>query len=74
MNHRGNPIAFQWEEKVAKTSLILASLKPGESSEVTLDVTFPRAAVTKLDKTNINVVYIPSPLKEETLAMPERVE
>jgi hypothetical protein len=70
----GSPIAFQSGEKIAKASLMLTSIKPGESSDGTLDVTFPRAAIKALDKIKVNVVYIPSPLKRETLTLPQKVE
>lgn len=73
VDQAGDPIAFQSGEKIAKTSLMLSALKPGESSEGTLDVTFPRAAVKGLAKINVHVVYIPSPLKRETLVLPEKV-
>jgi hypothetical protein len=70
----GNPIVFQSGDKIAKASLVLTSLKPGESSDGSLDVTFPRAAVKTLDKIKLNIVYVPSPLKRETLTLSEKIE
>jgi hypothetical protein len=74
MDEGGRPIAFKSGEKIAKASLFLQALKPGETSEGSLDVTIPRAAVKELRKIDINLVYIPSPLKRETLTLPEKVE
>jgi hypothetical protein len=59
---------------MANPSLTLNDLKPGETSEASLDVSFPRAAVKGLSTMNVNVVYIPSPYKRETLALPETVK
>ncbi len=72
----GKPIAFSSGEKVAKVSMFLKAIKPGETTEGTLDATIPRKAVKDkaLGKIEINLVYIPSPLKRETLTLPEKVE
>jgi len=76
LDEGGNPIAFKSGEKIAKASLFLKAIKPGETTEGTLDVTIPRAAVKEktLGKMEINLVYIPSPLKREILTLPEKVE
>ena len=74
MDQSGNPIAFSSGDKITKASLSLNALKPGEVSEGSLDVTMPRKAVKELAKVNIDVVYIPAPLKRETLSLPEKVE
>jgi hypothetical protein len=74
LDESGKPIAFNTGEKIAKASLFLNAIKPGESAEGSLDVTIPRAAVKALAKIDVNVVYIPSPLKRETLSMAEKVE
>jgi len=68
------PITFASGEKIATASLYLNALKPGETGEGSLDVTIPRAAIKELAKINVNVVYIPSPLKRETLTLPGKVE
>ena len=70
----GKPIAFKSGEKIAKTSLFLQALRPGDMAEGSLDVTIPRAAVKELRKIDINLVYVPAPLKRETLTLPEKVE
>ena len=72
----GKPIAFSSGEKVSKVSLFLKAIKPGETTEGTLDATIPRKAVKEkaLGKIEINLVYIPSPLKRETLTLSEKVQ
>ena len=74
LDQSGKPIAFQSGEKIAKASLFLHALKPGEVSEGSLDVTIPRAAIKELAKIDIDLVYIPSPLKRETVSLSEKVE
>jgi len=56
--------------------LFLKAIKPGEITEGSLDVTIPRMAVKEkaLGKIEINLVYVPSPLKRETLTLSEKVE
>jgi len=75
LDEAGNPIAFKSGEKIAKASLFLKAIKPGETTEGTLDVTIPRAAVKEkaLGKVELNLVYIPSPLKREILTLSEKV-
>ena len=75
LDEAGNPIAFKSGEKIAKASLFLKAIKPGEATEGTLDVTIPRAAVKEkaLGKLEISLVYIPSPLKREILTLSEKV-
>ena len=75
LDEAGNPIAFKSGEKIAKVSLFLKAIKPGETTEGTLDVTIPRAAVKEkaLGKVELNLVYIPSPLKREILTLSEKV-
>jgi hypothetical protein len=72
----GNPIPFKSGEKIAKTSMFLKVIKPGEISEGSLDVTIPRAAVKEkaLGKIEVNLVYVPSPLKREVLTLSEKLE
>jgi hypothetical protein len=72
----GKPIPFQSGEKIATASLFLKAIKPGEITEGSLDVTIPRMAVKEkaLGKIEINLVYVPSPLKRETLILSEKVE
>ena len=72
----GKPIAFTSEDKIATVYPFWKVLKPEESSEGSLDVTIPRMAVKEkaLGKIEINLVYVPSPLKRETLTLAEKVE
>jgi len=76
LDEAGKPIAFSSGEKVSTVSLFLKATKPGETTEGTLDATIPRKAVKEkaLGKIEINLVYIPSPLKRETLTSSEKVE
>jgi hypothetical protein len=53
---------------------MLAKVNPGEATEGTLELTFPRAALKNLGRIDFNLVFIPSPLKRETLPLPEKVE
>jgi len=72
----GKPIDFESGDKIAKASLYLKILKPGETSEGSLDVTIPRKAVKgkALGKMEISLVYIPSPLNRETVTLAEKIE
>ena len=76
LDEAGNPIPFKSGEKIAKASLSLKAIKPGEVTEGSLDVTIPRAAVKEkaLAKVEVNLVYVPSPLKREVLTLPEKLE
>ena len=75
LDEAGNPIPFKSGEKIAKASLFLKAIKPGETTEGSLDVTIPRNAVKEkaLGKIEVNLVYVPSPLKREILTLPEKV-
>ena len=72
----GKPIPYQSGEKIATASLFLKAIKPGEITEGSLDVTIPRMAIKEkaLGKIGISLVYVPSPLKRETLVLSEKVE
>jgi hypothetical protein len=76
MNEAGKPIAFTAGEKIATVYPFWKALKPEETSEGSLDVTIPKIAVKEkaLGKIEINLVYVPSPLKRETLTLSEKVE
>ncbi len=74
LDQQGKVIPFSSGEKIAKASMMLAKINPGEVSEGTLDITFPKAALKDLGSIDLNLVFIPSPLKRETLKMPEKVE
>jgi hypothetical protein len=77
MDEAGKPIGFQSGEKISKVSLFLKAIKPEEITEGSLDnVTIPRMAIKEkaLGKIEISLVYVPSPLKRETLTLSEKVE
>ncbi len=76
LDEGGKPIAFKSGEKVSKVSAYWQPIKPGKNFDGSLNATIPRAAVKEkaLGKIEVNVVYIPSPLKRETLTLPEKVE
>jgi len=76
LDEAGKPIAFKSGEKIAKASLFLKAIKPTEITEGSLDVTIPRAAVKEkaLGKIEVNLVYVPSPLRREVLTLPEKLE
>jgi hypothetical protein len=76
LDEAGKPIPFQSGEKISKVSMFLRAIKPEEITEGSLDVTIPRMAVKEkaLGKIEISLVYVPSPLKRETLTLSEKVE
>ncbi len=76
MNEAGKPIAFTAGEKIATVYPFWKAIKPEEITEGSLDVTIPRMAVKEkaLGKIEINLVYVPSPLKRETLTLDEKIE
>jgi hypothetical protein len=76
LDEAGKPIAFSSGEKVANVYPFWRALKPEEVAEGSLDVTIPRKAIKEkvLGKIEINLVYVPSPLRRETLTLSEKVE
>ena len=76
LDEAGKPIAFSSGEKVATVSPFWKALKPEEVAEGTLDATIPRKAIKEkvLGKIEINLVYVPSPLRRETLTLSEKVK
>jgi hypothetical protein len=76
LDEAGKPIAFSSGEKVAKVNPFWKVLQPEEVVEGSLDATIPRMAIKEkaLGKIQINLVYVPSPLKRETLILSEKVE
>jgi hypothetical protein len=76
LDEDGEPIPFKFGEKIAKASLFLKVIKPEEITEGSLDVTIPKMAFKEkaLGKIEINLVYVPSPLKRETLTLSEKIE
>ncbi len=76
LDEAGKPIPFKPEEKIDKVYAFWKALQPEGITEGTLDVTIPKMAVQgkALGKIEINLVYVPSPLKRETLILSEKVE
>ncbi|OGP92047.1 MAG: hypothetical protein A2156_01955 [Deltaproteobacteria bacterium RBG_16_48_10] len=76
LDEAGKPIPYKSGEKISKVSVFLKAIKPGEMTEGSLDATIPRMAVKEktLGKIEISLVYVPSPLKRETLILSEKVE
>lgn len=75
-NEAGNLIPFSSGEKIATVKSFWKALQPEEVTEGSLDVTIPKKAVMEkaLGKIQVNLVYVPSPLKRETLILSEKVE
>src|SRR3972149_1954219 len=76
LDEAGKTIPFTSGEKISKVSLFLKVIKPGEITEGSLDTTIPRMAIKEkaLRKIEINLVYVPSPLKRETLTLSGKIE
>ena len=76
LDQAGKPIAFKSGEEIPKISVFVKILKPGESNEGSFDATIPEMAVkgNALGKIGINLVYVPSPLKRETLTLTEKIQ
>lgn len=71
----GKPIPFKSGEKEAKASMFIRAIKPGESADGSLDVTIPRDAVkdNALSRIEVNLVYVPSPIRQEVLDFSEKL-
>ena len=76
LDDAGKPIPFKPEEKIDKVYPFWKALPPEGMTEGNLDVTIPKMAIKgkALGKIEINLVYVPSPLKRETLILSEKVE
>jgi hypothetical protein len=76
LDSSGNPIPFKTGEKKATVSAFWTDLEPNKEAESSLDVTLPVVAVKEksLSKIQVSVVYIPSPLKRETVGLPVKME
>lgn len=64
-----NPISFKNGEKEAKVSTYWSDIQPGKDFETSLDVKVPIAAVKEksFNKIRAHIVYIPIPLKSESM-------
>ena len=76
LDEAGKPIPYKPEEKIVKVYPFWKALQPEGIAEGTLDVTMPMNAIKdkSLRKVEFNLVYVPSPLKRETLTLSEKVE
>jgi hypothetical protein len=76
LDEAGKPIPFKPEEKIEKVYSFWKALQPEGITEGSLDVTIPKTAVKDkaLGKIQVDLVYVPSPLKRETLILSEKVE
>ena len=76
LDEAGKPIPYKPEEKIVKVYSFWKALQPEGMTEGSLDVTIPINAIKEksLRKIEVNVVYVPSPLKRETLTLSGKVE
>jgi len=76
LDETGKPIPYKSDEKIEKVRPFWKVLKPEEFAEGSLDVTIPANAIKEksLRKIEVNLVYVASPLKRETLTLSEKVE
>jgi hypothetical protein len=76
LDEAGKPIPYKADEKIVKVYSFWKALQPEGDTEGSLDATIPANAIKgkSLSKIEVNLVYVPSPLKRETLTLPEKVE
>jgi hypothetical protein len=76
LDEAGKPIPYKPDEKIVKVYPFWKALPPEGIAEGTLDVTIPKMAIKEkaLGKIEINLVYVPSPLKREILTLSEKIE
>ena len=76
LDQAGKPIPFTSGEKISKATIVLQAIKPGETTEGSIDATIPRMAVREkaLGKIEVNLVYVPTLLKREKLSFSQKVE
>jgi hypothetical protein len=76
LDEAGKPIPYKPEEKIEKVYSFWKAIPPEGITEGSLDVTLPTNAIKEksLRKIEVNLVYVPSPLKRETLTLSEKVE
>jgi hypothetical protein len=76
LDEAGKPIPFKPEEKIEKVYPFWKALQPEGITEGSLEATIPKMAIKEkaLGKIEINLVYVPSPLKRETLTLSEKIE
>ncbi len=76
LDEAGKPIPYKPEEKIVKVYSFWKAIPPEGVTEGTLDVTIPTKAIKEksLRKIEVDLVYVPSPLKREILTLSEKVE
>jgi hypothetical protein len=76
LDESGKPIPYKADEKIVKVYPFWKALQPEGITEGTLDVTLPMNAIKEksLRKIEFSLVYVPSPLKRETLTLSEKIE
>jgi hypothetical protein len=76
LDEAGKPIPYKPDEKIEKVYAFWKALQPEGVTEGSLDVTIPKSAIKEktLSKIEVNLVYVPSPLKREILTLSEKVE
>jgi uncharacterized membrane protein len=76
LDEAGKPIPYKPEEKIVKVSSFWKAIQPEGTTEGSLDVTIPTKAIKEksLRRIEVNLVYVPSPLKREILTLSEKVE
>ena len=76
LDEAGKLIPYKTDEKIVKVYPFWKVLQPEGVAEGSLEVTIPMNAIKEksLKKLEINLVYVSSPLKRETLLLPEKVE
>ena len=76
LDESGKPIPYKPNEKIVKVYPFWKALQPEGTTEGSLDVTLPMNAIKEkpLRKIEISLVYVPSPLKRETLILSEKIE
>jgi hypothetical protein len=76
MDDAGKPIPYKPDEKIVKVYPFWKALQPEDIAEGSLDVTIPASAIKEksLSRIEVDLVYVPSPLKREILTFSEKVE
>ncbi len=76
LDEAGKPIPYKPDEKIVKVYSFWKALQPEATTEGSLDVTVPTNAIKEksLKKIEFNLVYVPSPLKRETLTLSGTIE
>jgi hypothetical protein len=76
LDEAGKPIPYKPEEKIVKVYSFWKAIPPEGVTEGSLDVTIPTKAIKEksLRKIEVDLVYVPSPLKREILTLSEKVE